>query len=153
MFRYGPSLSLISGSRFVTCGGGVIDLGVAMSTCVSWAYGERSWTKLYNIRCLSWSCHFKNLNVKVTNSANWSNANGEISGHAITTRLGQPQNLNKGVTTPSFFLVDEMTPLLGHSAIKQKRRFVRKANLQNSQQRLFQVRLSSFFFHCSSFRW
>ena len=35
-----------------------------------------------------------------------------------------------------------MTPLLDHSAIKQKRRFVRKANLQNSQQRLFQVGLS-----------
>ena len=41
-----------------------------------------------------------------------------------------------------------MTPLLDLSAIKQKRRFVRKANLQNSQQRLFQVRLSSFFFNC-----
>ena len=41
-----------------------------------------------------------------------------------------------------------MTPLLDHSAIKQKRRFVRKANLQNSQQRLFQVGLSSYFFNC-----
>ena len=47
--------------------------------------------------------------------------------------------------TPSFFLVAQMTILLVLSAIKQKRLFVKKANLQNSQQRLFQVRISLFF--------
>ena len=50
--RAGHTLSILSGGRLVVCGGGLRFNSQFHDTCISWIWGNRSWTPLFTIRCI-----------------------------------------------------------------------------------------------------
>ena len=50
--RVGHTLSLLSGERVVVCGGGSTHYSQFFNNCISWIWGNRSWTPLFTTRCI-----------------------------------------------------------------------------------------------------
>ena len=47
--RAGYSVSVLSGKKLVICGGNLGN-GLKLTSCLSWAKGEDSWTEIYKMR-------------------------------------------------------------------------------------------------------
>ena len=47
--RAGYSVSVLSGKKLVVCGGNLGN-GLKLTSCLSWAKGEDSWTEIYKMR-------------------------------------------------------------------------------------------------------